>query len=80
MGVANTSEPHETHLGTVTVNRLLDYAGAAELLGVKPRTIRTLAESHRIDTVKVGYRVRIEQAALERFVAANRIPATKPSA
>ena len=76
----STADRPDTCLGTVTTtateNRLLDYEAAAALLGVRPRTIRSLAESHKIDTVKVASRTRIETAALARYVDAHRVPAT----
>jgi excisionase family DNA binding protein len=57
------------------VNELLDYEDAAALLRCSPRLVRKLAETRRIDTVKVGALVRIERAAVERYIEANRRPA-----
>lgn len=51
---------------------LLDYEAAAELLGVTPRLVRKLVEERRLDSVKVGRLVRVEVAAVERFIESNR--------
>lgn len=51
---------------------LLDYEQAAELLGVTPRLVRKLVETRRLDSVKVGRLPRIEPAAVQRFIEANR--------
>jgi excisionase family DNA binding protein len=76
------TEPTPARLGvTVTTDtRLLTYQDAASLLGVRPRTVRALAESHRLAVVKIGSLVRIEPAALEAYVASRRVPAKESTA
>ena len=51
---------------------LLDYEGAAPILGCSPRMVRNLVEQRKIDFVKVGKLVRIEPAALERYIEGHR--------
>jgi len=53
---------------------LLDYEGAAPYLNCSPRMVRKLVELRQLDSVKVGRLVRIERAAIERYIEANRRP------
>lgn len=51
---------------------LLDYEEAAPILGCSARMVRKLVETRRLDSVKVGALVRIEPAAIVRYIEANR--------
>ncbi len=52
--------------------RLLSYEEVAEILGCTPRMVRKLIETRQLDHVKVGRLVRIESAAIERYIDRNR--------
>lgn len=56
-------------------DRLLSIDQAAEALNVGPRFIRRLVYERRIDFVKIGNHVRIEQRALDAFIERGRRPA-----
>jgi excisionase family DNA binding protein len=51
---------------------LHDYDSAAPILKCSPRTVRKLVETRQIDSVKVGKLVRIEPAALQRYIESHR--------
>jgi len=51
---------------------LLDYEGAAELLGCSPRLVRKLVETRQLDHVKVGRLTRVEAAAVARYIDQHR--------
>lgn len=61
----------------MTPDPLLDWVGAAEILGCTPRMVRELVETRQIDCVKVGSLVRIEPAAITRYIEANRREAAR---
>ncbi len=54
------------------VRELMDYDGAAEMLGCSSRMVRKLVETRQLDHVKVGRLVRIEPAALARYIDQHR--------
>jgi excisionase family DNA binding protein len=57
--------------------KLLDYAGAAELLGCSARLVRKLCEARKIDHVKIGSLVRLEPAAITRYIETHRREAVR---
>ncbi len=56
---------------------LLDFVGAAQLLGVTPRVVRELWQSRRLSGRKVGRHVRFSQRDLAEFLERTRRPATR---
>ncbi len=54
--------------------QLLTIDQAAEYLGTGQRFVRRLISERRIPYVKLGKHVRLEQCALDAFVAAGRVP------
>ena len=54
---------------------LLDYEEAAAILCCTPRLVRKLGETRRLESVKVASLVRIELAAIQRYIDSNRRPA-----
>jgi len=58
-------------------DRLLDYEGASERLGCTPRLVRKLVETRQLDHVKVGRLVRIEPAAIARYIDQHRREAVR---
>ena len=58
------------------MRKLVRLRGAAERLGVKPSTLRDwfLKRKH-LDFVKAGRAVCVTEESIERFIAANTIPA-----
>lgn len=54
---------------------LLDYEGAATPLNCSPRMVRKLVETRQIDFVRVGKLVRIEPAAIARYIERRRVEA-----
>jgi excisionase family DNA binding protein len=58
-----------------SVPALLDYDGAALLLGCTPRMVRKLVETRQLDSVKVGRLVRVEPEAITRYIERHRRPA-----
>jgi excisionase family DNA binding protein len=54
---------------------LLDYEEAAAILCCTPRLVRKLVETRKLESVKVASLVRIELAAIGRYIEANRRPA-----
>jgi excisionase family DNA binding protein len=69
-----TPTPGDTRaaLATTPGSGLLDYETAAPVLNCSPRMIRKLVETRKIDSVKVGRLVRIEPAAIDRYIERNR--------
>jgi excisionase family DNA binding protein len=58
-----------------TRSKLLAVEQAAELLGVKPATIRSwILKREKIEAVKVGRLVRIKESSIQKFIDANTIP------
>jgi excisionase family DNA binding protein len=53
---------------TVLARPLLSVRAVASKLSVSEKTVRRLIESGRLPAVRVGARVRIDQAELEAFV------------
>ncbi len=51
------------------MNKLLDLKGAAALLGVSPWTLRAFVAKGQIVPVRIGRRVLLEEAEIERFIA-----------
>ena len=51
---------------------LLDYEGAAEVLGCSPRMVRKLVETRQLECVKVGRLVRLEPGAIARYIERHR--------
>ena len=47
---------------------------AAELLGISPWTVRKYIRSKKVETVRIGRRVLIEQAEIRRIVEQGRSP------
>ncbi len=63
----------ETQSGTtIPPSDLLDYEGAAEILGCSPRLVRKLVETRKIESVKVASLVRLEREAIGRYIDRNR--------
>jgi len=56
---------------------LMDYASAAEMLGCSERMVRKLVETRQLDHIKVGRLVRIEPAAIARFIDQHRREAVR---
>lgn len=56
--------------------RLMTYEQAAEYLVVTPRLVRKLVEARCLDSVKIGALVRLEVAALDRYIDDHRRKAT----
>jgi excisionase family DNA binding protein len=55
--------------------RLLTVDQAAELLGVKPSTIRAwILKREKLEVVKVGRLVRITERSIEKLIDDNTIP------
>jgi excisionase family DNA binding protein len=54
------------------IPELLDYDEAAEPLHCSPRLVRKLVETRQLDSVKVGRLVRIEPAAIQRYIERHR--------
>ncbi len=61
-----------TTLEQTDIGPLLDYDGVAELLNCTPRLVRKLVETRQIDSIKVGRLVRVERAAVARYIEAQR--------
>jgi excisionase family DNA binding protein len=55
-----------------TQEPLLDYDTAAPVLRCSARMVRKLVETRQLDSVKIGRLVRIEPAALQRYVESHR--------
>jgi excisionase family DNA binding protein len=53
---------------------LLDYNAAAPMLRCSPRMVRKLVETRQLESVKVGRLVRIEPAAIWRYIERHRRP------
>jgi excisionase family DNA binding protein len=56
--------------------RLLTAEQAAEIMAVKPVTVRSWLTSGRLPRVKLGRCVRVPASAVAEFIAANTFPAT----
>jgi excisionase family DNA binding protein len=54
------------------IEPLLDYDGVAEQLRCTPRFARKLVETRQLDSIKVGRLVRVERAAIARYIDAHR--------
>jgi len=54
---------------------MLNVNEAAQLLGLKPATLRAWILHRKIDFVRVGRAVRIPAKAVEEFIERNTIPA-----
>jgi excisionase family DNA binding protein len=65
--------PTTTARGTVSLDRLLTVAEAADALSTTPRFVRRLIAERRICFHHVGRHVRVAQRDLEGFVAAGRV-------
>jgi excisionase family DNA binding protein len=58
------------------MRRLVRLSSAADRLGVKPSTLRDwFLKRKNLDFVKVGRAVCVTEESIERFIAANTIPA-----
>jgi len=53
---------------------LLDVYRTSERLGVSASTVRNLIRREALPIVRVGRRVLVEEAAIQRFVAERRAP------
>ena len=62
----------------MTVSTLLTVAQVAELLGTTERLPRRLIEERRIEFVHVGRHVRISEAAVHAYLAANTVHPVAP--
>lgn len=58
---------------------LLDVHRTSERLGVSTSTVRNLIRREALPVVRVGRRVLVEAAAIERFVAERRAGAEEPA-
>ena len=54
------------------IEPLLDYDGVAAQLHCTPRLARKLVETRQLDSIKVGRLVRVERAAIARYIEAHR--------
>jgi len=61
----------------ILADALMDYEHAAPLLGCTPRMVRKLVETRQLDHVKVGRLVRIEPAAIARYIDQHRREAVR---
>ncbi len=60
------------------MHRLVRLSNAAEHLGVKPSTLRDwFLKRKNLDFVKAGRAVCVTEDSIERFIAANTVPARK---
>lgn len=59
---------------------LLTVDEAAQRLSTKPRFVRRLIAEKRIAYIKLGGHVRIEDAAIDRFIEAGRVNPSSPAA
>jgi excisionase family DNA binding protein len=57
-----------------SIQRLLDVREVAELIHVPVRAVYLLAEEGRIESIKIGQRLRFAPEAIERFLQANARP------
>lgn len=66
-------------LNTDPTGRLLRVEEAAEVLNVKPSTVRAWLLRRKLPFVRIGLRaVRIPRDAVERLIAEGTIPAREP--
>lgn len=49
----------------------LNVEGVAEFLGVAPLTVRRLIQRRKLRVVRIGRRIAVTPAALEKFIANN---------
>jgi excisionase family DNA binding protein len=56
------------------MTKLLSVKEAAELLAIKPPTIRVWLSKRRLPFVRCGRAIRIPSDAIVRFIAANTVP------
>ncbi|MCC6669413.1 MAG: helix-turn-helix domain-containing protein [Planctomycetes bacterium] len=66
-----------TATGTTPSPLALSLAEAADALGVSARTVWSLANGHKIPTLRVGRRLLIPRLALEKWIAARTEAATR---
>lgn len=57
------------------MTKLLTVPEAAEFLNVQPRYIRRLVHEKRIEVVRIGRHIRLDQRELDRLIEAGRQPA-----
>jgi excisionase family DNA binding protein len=55
--------------------KLLNVKEAAQLLGLKPASLRSWILRRKIEFVRVGRAVRIPPEVIERFIERNTVPA-----
>jgi excisionase family DNA binding protein len=55
---------------------LVEEEVANDFLRCTPRMVRKLTETRQLESVKVGSLVRYERAAVERYIASRRRPAS----
>lgn len=62
-----------------TMNRPRNYnvSEAAELLGIKPRTIRDWVLLRKIEYIRIGRAIRISEAEIDRILNEGRVPVKK---
>jgi excisionase family DNA binding protein len=63
-----------------TLPTLVDIPTLAEHLGVNPRHVRRLVAEHRIPFVRIGYFIRFEVVAINRWVEEAKIDEGSPIA
>ncbi|HEY8792889.1 MAG TPA: helix-turn-helix domain-containing protein [Gaiellaceae bacterium] len=56
---------------------LVSVREVADQLGVHPETIRRLIHDGRLDAVRVGRVLRVHRAAVDRFLARQRVKPTR---
>lgn len=73
-GLGAQSDDGASTVGTTFTGglALLDYEQSAVTLGCTPRLVRKLVETRQLDSVKVGRLVRIEPAAVARYIDRHR--------
>ena len=54
------------------MNRLHSIEESAEILGISPWTVRKYIREFKLQPVRIGRRVLLEEAELQRFVADSR--------
>jgi excisionase family DNA binding protein len=62
-----------------TERRLYSVREVANRLGVHPETVRRLIHDGRLEAVRVGRVLRVDAAAVDEFVARQRVKPARPS-
>ena len=68
---------HGNHVLDVDAKRLYSVRQVADQLGVHPETVRRLIHDGRLDAVRVGRVLRVHRAAVDGFLARQRVKPTR---